>query len=97
MMAGFAAAVAAPALLTGVDEFCWPQAASAAIAANPKAQRDRREARTVRERSQWAPTDAYTFNVDMGARRRLQPIEIIIASPSRWRRRCAYDITFVDL
>ncbi len=83
MVAGFAAAVAAPALLTGVNEFCWPQAASAAIAANPKAQRDRREAKTVRERSrsQWAPTDAYTFNVDMGARRRLRAIEIIMRLP----------------
>ncbi len=87
-MTGFAAAPVLESELPGpVNAADWPQAASvaiAAIAANPKAQRDRREARTVRERSrsQWVPTDAYTFNVDVGARRRLRPMEIIIASPS---------------
>ena len=85
---GFAAAPVLESELPGpVTAADWPQAASAAIAAivaNPKAQRDRREARTVRERSlsQWVPTDAYMLNVDVGARRRLRPMEIIIASPS---------------
>jgi len=92
-MAGFPAAVAAAASLKWFNEFWSPQAASAAIAVNPSTQRDRPEATALRERSrsQWATTNPSTFNVELGAWRRLRPIGTIIASPSRCR--CPSDIS----
>jgi hypothetical protein len=83
LMAGFAAAVTASASLRCSNELWLPQAASAAIAVNPSAQRDRNEATTLPEhsRSKWATTDASTFNVDVGGWRRLRPIGTILPLP----------------
>lgn len=72
MMTGFAV-VAALALLTGPDDPVNDspspsQAASAVIAANARAQRDRRVARVLweRARSQSAPVDTFDVNADAG-------------------------------
>jgi len=75
---------AALVTLTAVEEVPTPpQAASAAIAVIPTPQRDRCETITLRvgTRSQWALTDACTFDVDVGATARLRPNRTMIASP----------------
>jgi hypothetical protein len=75
---------AALVTLTAVEEVPTPpQAASAAIAVNPTPQRDRCDTITLRvgTRSQWALTDACTFDVDVGATARLRPNPNMIASP----------------
>jgi hypothetical protein len=79
LIAGFAA-VAASALLSGTNESCWPQAASAAIAAHPATHLVRFDTTPGFER----PRSQHGFRADAVAKRLLRPSKFIIASPLRF-------------
>jgi hypothetical protein len=80
---GFTPSVPAPAVL--INGSPSPQAASAVMAASPRAQRNRRQVTGAqgRSRSPWAPR--YVFNLAARAMRRLRAVEPGLSPRRRWR------------